>query len=175
MNKMGNKDIFVPMQIRGFENKVSLTIHNGSVVLTQPGGKQLITKIGIDKQTGKEALVYYPVKSMKRVDEGLRIDVDEEHQISEQAGIDLMYGTGPKHGLHSLPVSMRSKTGDLVIGITLAKWESVNRKAKLVPLPAAPTPVAVYEASFKKNKVGTSRSHHLSSVYVPHDEMKKKM
>jgi hypothetical protein len=175
MIKMGNKDIFVPMQIRGFENRVSLTIHNGSVVLTHSGGKQLIAKIGIDKQTGKEALVYYPVKSMKRVDEGWKIDVDEEHQISEQAGIDLMYGTSLKHGLHSLPVSMRSKTGGLVIGLVLAKWDTVNRKPKLLPLPSAPIPVAAYEASFKKNKVGTSRSHHLSNVYVPHDEMKKKM
>ena len=175
MIKMANKDNFVPLQVRGFEQKVSLTFHNGSVVLTQPGGKQLIAKIGIDKQTGKEALVYYPVKSMKRVDEGWKIDVDEEHQISEQAGIDLMYGTHPKRGLHSLPVSIRSKTGGLVLGIAVAKWQSVNRKAKLVPLPAAPTPVAAYEASFKKNEVSTRRSHHLTNWYVPHDEMKKKM
>ena len=172
---MGNKDIFVPMQIRGFEGKVSLTFHNGSVVLTQPGGKQLMAKIGVDKQSGKESLVYYPVKSMKFVKEGWKFDVDEEHQISEQAGIDLMYGTKPKQGIHSLPVSMRSKTGDLIIGITIAKWDSVKGKPKLVLLPAAPTPVAAYEASLKKNKPSTRTVKLLSHVHVPHDEMKKKM
>ncbi|MBF0570831.1 MAG: hypothetical protein HQL12_03055 [Candidatus Omnitrophica bacterium] len=154
----------------GFEKGVSLYIQNGGVVLTHED-KRLIAKIGIDKQSGKESLVYYPVNSMKRVNDGWKIDVDEEHQISEQAGIDLMYGTKPKHGVHSLPVSMRSKTGELIIGITIAKWE-IGSKPKLVPLPSAPIPVAAYEESLKKNKVSTRTPQILSNVYIPHPEMK---
>ena len=61
---------------------VAVTVHKEGIVVAL-ADKKLIAKIGIDKQTGKEALVYYPVKSMKRVDEGWKTDVDEEHQISE--------------------------------------------------------------------------------------------
>ena len=124
---------------------VAVTVHKEGIVVAL-ADKKLIAKIGIDKQSGKEALVYYPVKSMKRVDEGWKTDIDEEHQISEKDAVDMMYGTKPKAGSFFLPVSIKSKADGLILGLDRAMWKTQGgRLPKLTPL-GCPLPQYAYLA-----------------------------
>ncbi len=127
------------------ESFVAVTVHKEGIVVAV-AEKKVIAKIGIDKQTGKESLVYYLVKSMKQVTEGWKIDVDEEHQISEKDAVDMMYGTKPKGGSFFLPVSIKSKTNGLILGLDRAMWKTQGGKLpKLTPL-GCPLPQFAYLA-----------------------------
>jgi hypothetical protein len=127
----------------------TLIIESERIILSDKGRK-LLARIGVDKQTGKESLVYYPVRSIEYINDGWNLDVDEEHQIPTNEAIDLMYGKTPYEDESLVPVSIRLENGKLVLGLATAEWEYQNGEAKLLPIQGTAVLASDFEEFLKR-------------------------
>lgn len=131
-----------------FNSVGTLIVQQERIILSEKGRK-LVARIGVDKQTGKEALVYYPVRSIKYVNDDWNLDVDEEHQLPTIDAVNLMYGP-PCEGELLVPVSIRLKNGKLVLGLVEAVWKYENGEARLSPIQGSAMSAAYFQEALKK-------------------------